>query len=109
MPRVSSSLMTRPASMVLPRPTSSDSSARPRNGPSTRKRGADLIFEPLDAAVRQAKQIVGLVGNPPKRRAFAQKKSAQIVQRKCRLLKLQRRHLETHTGSGGSGARSFRE
>ena len=60
------------------------------------QRGADLVFQPFDAAMRQAKQIVRLVGNPPKRGAFAQEKSAQIRQRKCRLLKRQRRHLKTH-------------
>ena len=42
--------------------------------------GAQLVIEPLHAAIRQAEQVVGLVGNPPQRRPFAQRITAQVGQ-----------------------------
>ena len=41
-------------------------------GPQHAQGGAQLVLQPLHAAIRQAKQVVRLVGNPPQRRPLAQ-------------------------------------
>ena len=58
------------------------------------ERGAKLVLEPLDAAMGQAQQVVGLVRDPPTRGAFAQEIAAQIRERKKCLLGAQSRHFE---------------
>ena len=53
--------------------------------------------------MRQAKQIIRLVGNPPQCRAFAQLEAAQIREPKVRLRHRQRRHFKTHRHGRRSG------
>lgn len=40
--------------------------------------GADLVFEVLDAAEREAEKVVGLIGDPPLQGAFAEEPVVQV-------------------------------
>ena len=58
--------------------------------------GADLVIEALDAAIRQRDQIVGLIGYPPLRGAFAQEIAAEVFERERGFLKREFGQFDAH-------------
>ena len=66
----------------------------PAQRPQNSHRGAQLMLQMLHLAIREAEQVIGLIGNPPERRPFPQKESAQIREGKDGVLKGERRRLE---------------